>query len=112
MKTTNCCLKKLLDQFRGHSNSETTGSPEGPAQEERRHWEGETAVRGRTRHAPATRPSSPAPPLGVLQELGSTSHTQPMNRKSKAVKDRSKRVTCGTEPKAASQIPKVHSEHS
>lgn len=57
-------------------------------------------------------PSSPAPPLGVLQELGATSYTQLMNRKSKTVKDRSKRVTYGTEPKAVSQIPKVHSEHS
>lgn len=87
MKTTNCCLKKLLDQFGGHSNSETTGSPEGPAQEERRRWGGERAVRGRARRAPATRPSSPAPALGALQQLGATSHTQLTNRKSKTVKD-------------------------
>lgn len=57
MKTTNCCLQKLLDQFRGHSNSESTSSPKCPAQEERRHWEGERAIRGWTTKLPVTCPS-------------------------------------------------------
>lgn len=63
MKTTDCCLEELLDQFRGHSNSEPTGSPECPTQEERRRWEEERAVRARTARGPGPWPASSPPPL-------------------------------------------------
>lgn len=98
VKTTNCCLKKLLDQFRGHSDSEPTGSPKGPAQEERRHWEEERAVRGWTIHVSATA----HPPPHHYSSVRCSNWIPPnihnvMERKSTILKDKSKCMTYGTE---------------
>ena len=69
MKAADGGLQKLLDQFRGHGDSEPAGSPERPAQEEGRHW-GERGQSGRGHSLPVARPSRPPTlPLSLLQPL-------------------------------------------
>ena len=105
MKTTNRCLKKLLDQLGGHSNSKAAGSPEGPAQEERRHWEGERAVRGRTRHTPAARPSS-QPHASACCDRWAPPRTHTAGGQEERDCERSKRVAMAQSLKQSPRFPR------
>lgn len=105
MKTTNRCLKKLLDQLGGHSNSKAAGSPEGPAQEERRHWEGERAVRGRTRHTPAARPSS-QPHASACCDRWAPPRTHTAGGQEERDCERSKRVATAQNLKQSPRFPR------